>query len=159
MARLVNFKLEKYDQQFMRAGLDRMERAMGELQMQAVLKIVKSYDNRRPVYKTGKDAGKIYTARDYDIMAKTIRVVRRDDKKDVRLYVGNFKTWWAVQMEYGRGAWKGGPKPFLRPAITASRGKMQMILETASGTESTITSGGEKVGHVTLESGSGQTAE
>jgi len=133
MARLVNFKLEKYDQQFMRAGLDRMERAMGELQMQAVLKIVKSYEHRRPVYGKGKDKGKIWTARDMDIMAKTIRVVRRDDKKDVRLYVGNFKTWWAVQMEYGRGAWKGGPKSFLRPAVAASRSRMQVVLESGSG--------------------------
>src|SRR5512140_1911800 len=48
MARLVNFNLEKYDQQFMRAGLDRMEKAMGELQLAAVLKIKKSYEHRRP---------------------------------------------------------------------------------------------------------------
>ena len=133
MARLVNFNLEKYDQQFMRAGLDRMEKAMGVLQLAAVLKIVKSYEHRRPAYKTGPYAGQVYTARDMDIMAKTIRVVRRDDKKDVRLYIGNFKTWWAVQMEYGRGAWKGGPKPFLRPAVSASRSQMQVVLESGSG--------------------------
>lgn len=133
MARMVNFNLERHDQQFMRAGLNRMEKAAAVIQMNAILKIVKSYENRRPAYKTGAYAGRIYTARDMDIMAKTIRVVRRDDKKDVRVYVGNFKTWWAVQMEYGRGAWKGGPKPFLRPAVAASRGRIKVILESGSG--------------------------
>lgn len=133
MARMVNFNLEQHDQQFMRAGLDRMEKAAAVIQMQAILKCKKSYDNRRPVYKTGAYAGKVYTARDMDIMAKTIRVVRRDDKKDVRVYVGNFKTWWAVQMEFGRGAWKGGPKPFLRPAVAASRSRIKVILESGSG--------------------------
>jgi hypothetical protein len=132
MAR-ININFEKYDQQYMRAGLDRMEKAVGVLQMQAILRIVKSYENRRPPYKKGAAIGKVWTARDMDIMAKTIRVVRRDDKKDVRLYVGNFKTWWAVQMEFGRGGWKGGPKPFLRPAITASRSRIQVVLESGAG--------------------------
>ena len=133
MARLINFRIEKYDGQFLKAGRDRMMMAMQELELRAQVLCIKSYDNRRPVYKTGKDAGKLYTARDFDIMAKTIRVVEKKGESNIRLYVGNYKTWWALQMEYGRGNWKGGPRPFLRKAVRQSRGNIHAILESGAG--------------------------
>jgi hypothetical protein len=73
-----------------------------------------------------------------DIMAKTIRVVEKKGLglhagPNVRVYAGNYKTWWAKQMEYGRGAWKGGAWPFMRPAITGSKAQIKMVLETGSG--------------------------
>jgi len=133
MARWMNLKLEAYDGQFVKAGMDRIERAAAHIQLQMQTECIKSYENRRPVYKTGKDAGKIYTARDFDIMAKTIRVVRKDNKLNIRIYAGNYKTWWALQMEYGRGKWKGGARPFVRKAVAKSVSKIQPILESGAG--------------------------
>jgi hypothetical protein len=133
----VKLNFEQWDEMIAKSCMSRMHEAASEIQLQAVLKIKKSYANRRPAYKTGKSAGQIWTARDNDIMAKTIRVVEKKNQsglrgRDVRVIAGNFKTWWAVQMEYGRGAWKGGASPFLRPAISASKGNVKTILESGN---------------------------
>jgi hypothetical protein len=131
----LNFK--QYDEIIKKSCLARMREAATELQMAMILKCHKSYENRRPVYKKGPYAGRIWTARDMDIMAKTIRVVEKKGKglhqsPDVRVYAGNFKTWWATQMEFGRGAWKGGAHPFMRPAIAATKSKIKVILESGN---------------------------
>jgi hypothetical protein len=134
----VKLNFAQYDEMLANASLDRMMTAAGVLQTNMILKCKKSYTNRRPVYKKGPYAGQIYTARDMDIMAKTIRVVSKKvgglhGKINVRVYAGNFKTWWALQMEYGRGAWKGGAQPFMRPAISGSKSQIQVVLETGHG--------------------------
>jgi hypothetical protein len=131
----LNFK--QYDEIIKKSCLARMREAAAELQLAMILKCKKSYNNRRPVYKKGKDAGELWTARDMDIMAKTIRVSEKKGKglyqsPDVRVYAGNFKTWWATQMEFGRGAWKGGAHPFMRPAIAATKSKIKVILESGN---------------------------
>jgi hypothetical protein len=81
-------------------------------------------DKREPwkehgVYQKGAYAGKIWTERHFLEMIKTIRVQTKNgsDARNVRIYAGNFKTWWALQLEFGRGDWHGGAKPFLRPAM------------------------------------------
>jgi hypothetical protein len=130
----LNFNFKQYDELIKNACMDRLRDAAACIQMNAILKCKKSYKNRRPVYKKGPYAGQIYTARDMDIMAKTIRVVEKRGLglhagPNVRVYSGNFKTWWAVQMEYGRGAWKGGAQPFFRPAISGSKAQVKAILE------------------------------
>ena len=132
------FDFAQYDDQIAANCLNRMRAGATVLQMNMILKCKKSYANRRPVYKKGPYAGQIYTARDMDIMAKTIRVVEKKglglhSGMNVRVYAGNFKTWWAKQMEYGRGAWKGGAQPFMRPSISGSKSQIQAVLESGSG--------------------------
>jgi hypothetical protein len=134
----VKLNFAQWDEMLANASLGRMKEAAGVLQLAMILKCKKSYTNRRPAYKKGPYKGQIYTARDMDIMAKTIRVVEKKvgglhGKINVRVYAGNFKTWWAVQMEYGRGAWKGGAQPFMRPAINATKSRIQVVLESGSG--------------------------
>ena len=70
-----------------------------------------------------------WTARHYGDMIKTIRVHRDDEKKDVWIIAGNALTWWALQMEFGRGGWKGGAKPFFRPAMSGSQSEVKAYLE------------------------------
>jgi hypothetical protein len=134
----LKFNFDQYDELIANSCMSRMHAAASEIQTQAILKIKKSYKNRRPVYKKGPYAGQIYTARDNDIMAKTIRVVEKRGEhglvgRNVLVIAGNFKTWWATQMEFGRGAWKGGASPFMRPALTASKANVKAILESGGG--------------------------
>lgn len=132
----INF--DQYDEIIARSCMARMREAASELQLAMILKCKKSYTNRRPPYKSGPYAGRAWTARDMDIMAKTIRVVEKKssstglDNRNVRVYVGNWKTWWATQMEFGRGGWKGGAHPFMRPAIQATKSKIKVILESGN---------------------------
>jgi hypothetical protein len=75
--------------------------------------------------------GDIWKGReDYAEMLNTIRVVEKRDSKarNIRIYAGNYKTWWAVQMEWGRGGWKGGPRPFFRKSIQTSAPKIRALL-------------------------------
>jgi hypothetical protein len=66
-------------------------------------------------------------------MVDTIRVVRKhgSSERNVWVMAGNYNTWWALQLEYGRGAWMGKAKSFLRPALNAasSNSKIKGILE------------------------------
>ena len=82
-------------------------------------------------YKTGKYAGQPWTERYYDRMKETLRVVRKNDPsvRNVRIVMGNWKTWWAIQMEYGHGQWKGGARPTLRPALKTSAAAMRSAIE------------------------------
>ena len=86
-------------------------------------------------YKTGRYADVYWTARTPFAMRHTIRVREKKEDtqgltgRDIRVYVGNSKTWWATQMEYGRGAWRGGRKSFFRPALHASKSAVQNIIE------------------------------
>jgi HK97 gp10 family phage protein len=93
-------------------------------------------------YKTGAYRGQIWTARDYDALKATIRVTKKKETgigagvgfkaaKDMNVWIlaGQFKTWYAIQVEFGRGEWKGKPHPFLRPAFNESMGKIKSIIE------------------------------
>jgi hypothetical protein len=134
----IKLNFEQYDNIIAKSSMARMRAAASVLQMAMILKIKKSYKNRRPVYKKGPYAGRVWTARDMDIMAKTIRVVEKNkgqfglDNCNVRVYAGNFKTWWATQMEFGRGDWKGGASPFMRPAIAATKSQIKVVLESGN---------------------------
>jgi len=75
--------------------------------------------------------GEIWKGReDYAEMINSIRVVRKRDTKSRNIWVmaGNYKTWWAVQMEYGRAGWKGGPRSFFRKAMRTSIPKIHALL-------------------------------
>lgn len=88
-------------------------------------------------YNSGKYAGKIWTARDYDALKKTIRCVEKKDVsafgvqayQNIWVMSGNYKTWYAAQVEYGRAGWRGGPHPFLRPAVNENKSKINAIME------------------------------
>ena len=131
----VKFNFAQFNDSIGSEVKNRMRMAASTLQMAMILKCKKSYTNRRPVYGKGPYAGKKWTARDMDIMAKTIRVVEKPTTgihADIRVYVGNYKTWWAVQMEFGRGAWKGGAWPFVRKSITATKSRIKVVLESGN---------------------------
>lgn len=134
----VKLNFAQWDEMLANASLARITEAAELLRDDMHSKCIHSYQFRRPAYKKGPYAGQVYTARDMDIMANTIRVVPKKvgglhGYINVRVYAGNFKTWWAVQMEYGRGAWKGGAWPFMRPAINATKSQIKVVLESGSG--------------------------
>ena len=83
-------------------------------------------------YKSGPYAGETWTARYKKKMLDTVRVVRKhgDTKsRNVWIMAGNYNTWWAIQMEYGRGGWKGGRRSFLRPALKGAAAAMKNVIE------------------------------
>jgi hypothetical protein len=141
----IKWNFDQYDEIIANSSMSRIRAAADALCANMRQNCYRSYANRRPAYKSGPYAGKAWTARDMDIMAKTIRVVELNnhhsglDNRNVRVYAGNWKTWWATQMEFGRGDWKGGAHPFMRPAIQAMKSQIQVILE--SGNAETFDSG------------------
>ena len=86
-------------------------------------------------YATGKNAGEIWTERYKKKMLGTIRAVRKKDSnaRNIWIVAGNFKTWWALQMEYGRGGWHGKKKSFMRPAMRRAGVAIQTALEGSHG--------------------------
>ena len=78
--------------------------------------------------------GKYWTERSRGAMRNTIRQTEKHgvdglEGNNIWIIAGNDKTWWATQMEYGRGGWKGGAKPFMRPALRRTKSQVQNILE------------------------------
>jgi hypothetical protein len=125
MAR-IDFNLTKYDAEFLKTAMGRIEKAA---------EIVRDEAKRRCKVGTLTRPAKgsaYWTERSPGAMRDTIRVVRKGGKNNVRVYAGNRKTWWATQMEYSRGGWKGGPKPFLRPAIAAVKDTVKHTIEEGS---------------------------
>jgi hypothetical protein len=84
-----------------------------------------------PPYKSGKDKGAYWTEREAGAMLKTIRVVTKNDaaSRNVWIMAGTDKTWWAIQMEYGHGEWRGGARSFLRPALKNAPNTCKEIIE------------------------------
>ena len=139
----IDFNLQKYDGEFKAAGMARLLRAENTIRDAARKKIKVGsitrpqrryfiFEHRRQPASSGK-----WTERHPGELRDTIRTVRRRDESpgfdtahdNVRVYAGNFLDWWAVQMEYGRGKWKGGAKPFMRPALHGSESKVRAIIE------------------------------
>ena len=149
MARMLNWNIQKTIPEIAKAAMPVLEECANIFRDEAKEHLWKNEMllnwPRRGPYKTGKDKGKIWTARDsYKEMLDTIRVVRK--KNDLALFgfksrsiwimAGNFKTWWAIQMEYGRGGWvkgskkgwRGGKRPFFRKAMRTSIPKIRTLL-------------------------------
>lgn len=87
------------------------------------------------IYQKGQYAGKYWTERHYKAMINTICVYPESpntDYRTVRIYAGNSKTWWAKQLEFGRGDWHGGAKPFLRPAMQSSLMQIKAVIESGN---------------------------
>jgi len=126
----LNFK--QYDEVIAKACMDRIRVAANVLKNAAKERCVIGTVNR-PL----KPGQKYWMEREVGAMRKTIRTVEKTGEKgltgrDVRVYAGNFKTWWATQMEFGRGGWKGGRRSFMRPAIRATKSEIKFILESGN---------------------------
>ena len=98
------------------------------------------------VYQSGDNEGVYWTERTWQAMVDTIRTTkgRAGQANDVWVMAGNSKTWWAVQLEFGKGGWRGGNRSFLRPALRKSLPAMKAVF------------GGDV--KLVLESGNGETA-
>jgi len=116
------------------ATMDRLESAAGIVRDEGrrILagKLKGNWTEHGP-YKSGPYASKIWTERYKNEMVKTIRVTKKNDSnsRNVWIMMGTFKTWWAIQMEYGHGNWKGGKRAVLRPALKSSAAAMQNVIE------------------------------
>jgi hypothetical protein len=137
MARMVNWNTAAFEAECINVGMDRLEAGAGAIRDKAqdILKSKLKGDVHRPVYRKGPHKGQVYTERNAGDMVNTIRVVRKKDSsaREVRVYAGNFKTWWALQLEYGRGGWKGGASPFIRPAMRGAAAAFKAIFESGNG--------------------------
>jgi hypothetical protein len=83
----------------------------------------------RPVYLTGKYAGKPWTAREAGTMLKSVRIVEREESfgtsnldiaDNVRIYTGHYMAFYANIFEAYR--------PFMRPAMEESLPKVKQIM-------------------------------
>lgn len=148
--RVVNWHPEEKIPGLAKVGMDRLEKAAGVVQLNAILKLgsqlkeaypehgpyrrhwVKSSEKlKRTGHWEATSGGSPWTARHYREMIRTIRVVRKHDPnvRNIWIMAGNYLTWWALQMEFGKGGWKGGRKSFLRPALNGSVSQIKAILE------------------------------
>jgi len=118
----IDIDLTKYDAEFLKTAMNRIEKAAGAIRDSAKAKCVVG-NITRPA------SGKYWTERTPGAMKATIRVTRKEGKNNVLVIAGNKKTWWATQMEYGRGDWKGGKRPFMRPAIAETKQQVASIIE------------------------------
>jgi HK97 gp10 family phage protein len=118
----IEIDLMKYFPEFEKAAMDRIEKAAGVIR-DAARRNCTVGTISRPA------KGKFWTERSPGAMRDTIRVATKEGAKNVFLIAGDKKTWWATQMEYGRGGWKGGAKPFIRPAIASTKDEVKSIIE------------------------------
>ena len=127
MAEIV-FNFEQYDGQLAKACMKRIRKAAELIKDEAKA--------RCPVGTVSRPAinGKTWTERKPGTLRDSIRTAEKNGEeglegRDVRVIAGSYKAFYAVQTEYGRGGWKGGARPFLRPALRKTKSEVQSILE------------------------------
>ncbi len=140
---LIDCDLTRYDREFLRTAMNRVEKAADVIRDDAkrILKSKvtgmttihrKSGDKVVPWTEHGPYPGQPdWTERTKGAMVETIRTRRsyNPEVKNVWVMAGKEKTWWAVQLEYGHGQWRGGKKSFLRPAMKGAESKIAGIFE------------------------------
>lgn len=126
--RVSNWNPQAFDGEFMNASMDRLKAAAEVIASKARAKCPVGTISR-PIYKTGKYAGKPWTARDAGALKKTIRVVEKKEKgtefaksRNIWIMAGNYITYYAQVVEYNG-------KAFMRPALNASKSEIKSILE------------------------------
>jgi hypothetical protein len=126
--RVANWHPEKYDGELINASMERLRKAAEVIANAARAKCPVGTVSR-PIYKKGPYAGQPWTARDAGALKKTIRVVEKKEQgtsmakiRSVRIYAGNYITFYAAIVEYAG-------KAFLRPALNASKSEVKNILE------------------------------
>jgi hypothetical protein len=129
----IKFNFEQYDGQLAKSCMERIREA-GELIRDEVKMKCRVGSINRPPYKTGKYPNQSWTSREAGAMRNTVRVVEKKGEsglknRNIWVMAGNYKAWWAIQMEYGRRGWKGGALPFMRPGADSARSRVQSIIE------------------------------
>jgi HK97 gp10 family phage protein len=123
MGRVSNWNPQKYDGEFISASMERLTLAAGVIAERAKQKAPVGTITRKP------GGGKYWTEREPGSLKKSIRVVRKNDDniRNVRVYAGNRKVYYARMVEYGTS--KKGARPYLRPALNGSKAEIQSILK------------------------------
>lgn len=90
---------------------------------------IKNPNYSRPPYKSGKYAGKWWTARDAGELLRSVRVVTKRDSahRNVWIITGNSKAYYSAAYEYSTDPGRG--KKFYRPALASSRSRMKSVIE------------------------------
>lgn len=153
MAKMINWNTAEFEAQCGKVGMDRLEAAgwviVADAKRILASKIKGPPVTRHPGRKMMKIKGRgmvpstdppIWMERDPGALISTIRVVRKKDSasRNIWIMAGNFKTWWALQAEFGRGGWKGRAKSFLRPAMKNAPSSCIGILEGGAAGNETI---------------------
>lgn len=148
MARRVEWKTEEFVALCKKGGMVRLAQAAEAVAVEAKRILhgkvrpggITRVPGRQRMVSGGKlvpaSAAPVWMERTPGAMAETIRVTipyEARKKLNVWIMAGNYKTWWALQMEYGRGGWKGGRKSFLRPALKNATRAMQVAMESGQG--------------------------
>jgi len=118
--RVANWNPAKADPEIMGAAMDRLV-AVGNV-------IAEKARQKCPVgIDIPKGKGK-WSGRDAGALRDSIRVVRRfgDDRRNIRIYAGSRKVFYARWVETGTVKMK--KRPFLRPAVYASKAEAKQIL-------------------------------
>lgn len=118
----------KLNEHFEDVAIKRLVMAAEFIAKKARIKCPNKLNLSRPPYKTGKYAGRDWTARDAGQLKKSIRVVRKrtksgkafSRKRNVRVYIGNYRAYYAKIVEFNQ--------PFLRPAFYTSMPEMKAII-------------------------------
>lgn len=134
--RVEGWNPNKFDESFESIAMSRLVQA-GEVIAAKARALMPPGKTERPVYKTGKYAGRAWTSRKPGRLQKSIRVRRKltksgkafSRKRNVRVYAGDPRKW----VDYGDylayyGAIREYKKPFLKPAFYASMPEIKAIL-------------------------------
>lgn len=127
LMRIENWNPNVMDETFENIAIDRLIEA-AEVVANAARRSCPVGTITRPMYKTGRYAGKDWTSRDAGRLKKSIRVVRKKTaggkafsrKRDVRIYAGHYLAYYALIVEYS--------KPFMRPALINSIPEIRAIV-------------------------------
>ena len=125
--RVENWNPNVMDQEFENVAIERLVEAAEVVAKTAERKCPEGTISR-PMYKSGPYAGQDWTARDAGQLKKSVRVVRKKTKsgkafsrkRNVRVYAGTKKAYYASIVEYS--------KPFMRPALAQSIAEIRNIL-------------------------------
>ena len=132
--RVRNWNPKKYDDKFSNVAYGRLrdgaEIIASEVRtkLQAKIGQGKTTGISRPVYQTGKYAGKAWTARYFGALMKSIRVVEKkerwgfelDKERNIRVYAGHYLAYYAKMVEYRM--------PYMRPAWRSALRKVKSAI-------------------------------
>lgn len=135
---MINWNTAPFLAECVNVSMDRLEAAahiIADDAKRILQSKIKGPPVKHPAYQRGPYRGAVWTERDPGALVATIRVVRKkeDSARNVWIMAGNYKTWWALQTEYGRGDWKGGKKSFIRPAMANAPRAIKVCLEGGHG--------------------------
>jgi hypothetical protein len=125
--RVENWNPNALDETFENVAIERLVEAAGVVADHARRKCPVGTVSR-PIAKTGRFAGQVWTSRDAGRLKKSIRVVQKKSKagkpltkkRNVRVYAGHYTAYYAQIVEYF--------KPFLRPSLAQSTSQIKSII-------------------------------